>query len=565
MDELARVGQGGSTVTGAQSREQEAAVSPVMLRTQPWTQLALLAAAVGVVATAHAFGADMLTPSALTGVGLIAVGALVMVILSRIRPREHTVWVAVVPLSGLVGIPLIRNEASELVDGIGFMMVFPLVWLGAAFPLATIAMGIVLAGAIPLAPAISAGRVPDAAPEWIAFGVFVAFAALIALSAFVTAHQLRREVSHRHAALAASREASDAQERLSAIFQAVSEATEDAVIVFDPHGRVLTANGSAHRLAKRAGVDLEGSSFSRGRWVYSADRRTPLLLSRDAIAELARRPGIRARIAWLGERDQVAVNYSAHPISHDDEPLGFVLIAHDVTDLVEAIEVRDRFLDSVSHELRTPLTVLMGETELAQMEDVSERVASRLDRVDQAAQRLFSTVEHLLSAYRTTVRALPQTTSVALTVGDVVEREASLARERDVRVRFADHGVGTASVDPRSLAAILDELLRNAVLYSPPGATVSIDARRDQDRPVVEITDAGVGMSETERRRAFDRFYRTDFAREQALPGVGLGLSIAQSLAEGNDISIELEPAPRGGTRARVWLPPAMRSDEEAA
>jgi hypothetical protein len=195
MDELARVGQGGSTVTGAQSREQEAAVSPVMLRTQPWTQLALLAAAVGVVATAHAFGADMLTPSALTGLGLIAVGALVMVILSRIRPREHTAWVAVVPLSGLVGIPLIRNEASELVDGIGFMMVFPLVWLGAAFPLATIAMGIVLAGAIPLAPAISAGRVPDAAPEWIAFGVFVAFAALIALSAFVTAHQLRREVA----------------------------------------------------------------------------------------------------------------------------------------------------------------------------------------------------------------------------------------------------------------------------------------------------------------------------------------------------------------------------------
>ena len=72
-------------------------------------------------------------------------------------------------------------------------------------------------------------------------------------------------------------------------------------------------------------------------------------------------------------------------------------------------------------------------------------------------------------------------------------------------------------------------------------------------------------MSETERRRAFDRFYRTDFAREHAIPGVGLGLSIAQSLAEGNDISIELEPAPEGGTRARVCLPPALRPGEEAA
>lgn len=565
MDETTRGGHGRPAVIDTRSRGHEAAGSPVTLRTQPWTQLALLAAAVGVVVAAHAFGADMFTSSAVIGLGIIVGGAVVIVILARIRPREHTAWVAVIPLSDLVGIPLIRNAAVELVDGVGFMMVFPLVWLGAAFPLPAIALGIVLAGAIPLSPALIAGRAPGSAPEWIAFGVFFAFAALIALSAFVTSHQLRREVSHRHAALAASREASEARERLSAIFQAVSEATKDAVIVFDPDGRVLTANGSAHRLARRAGVALEGSSFSRGRWVYSADRRTPLLLSRDAISDLARRPGVRARIAWLGERDQVAVSYSAHPIAHDGESLGYVLIAHDVTDLVEAIEVRDRFLDSVSHELRTPLTVLMGETELAQMEDMSAKVASRLERVDQAAQRLFATVEHLLSAYRTAVRALPQTTSVALTVGDVVEREAALARERDVRVRFADHGVGTASVDARSLRAILDELLRNAVLYSPPGATVSIDTRRDQDRPVVEITDGGAGMSETERRRAFDRFYRTDFAREHAIPGVGLGLSIAQSLAEGNDISIELEPAPEGGTRARVCLPPALRPGEEAA
>jgi signal transduction histidine kinase len=65
-------------------------------------------------------------------------------------------------------------------------------------------------------------------------------------------------------------------------------------------------------------------------------------------------------------------------------------------------------------------------------------------------------------------------------------------------------------------------------------------------------------MSDTERRRAFDRFYRTDFARQQALPGVGLGLSIARNLADANGVSIELEPASTGGTCARLTLPPAI-------
>lgn len=560
MDEP--VGRGGRSGQPANPgvRATPAPPDPTLLslQIQPWAQLALLAAAIGVMVIAQVYGNGVLTPAAFAGFGLIVAGAIAVGILARLQPHVHTAWIALVPLVALIGIPLIRNDAVEVVDGIGFMMVFPLVWLGAAFSLPAIVVGIVLAGAIPLMPAISAGRVPDSAPEWIAFGVFLTFAALIALSAFATAHQLRREVANREAALASSEAASEAQERLAAILQAVSEATEDAVLVFGPDGRVLTANGSAHRFARLAGTDLRGQSAAGGRKIYSADRRTPLLPSPESVAALARSGEVRGRIAWLGDTDQIAVSYSARPIFRAGEPLGTVLIAHDVTDLVEAIEVRDRFLDAVNHELRTPLTVLMGETELAQTEEVSSRVAARLERVDSAAQRLFATVEHLLSAYRQSVRALPNTTSVALAVGDVIERVSALAREHEVAVVLTDHGAETANVDARSLAGIVEELLRNAVLCSPPGATVSVETRRDRDRPTIEITDSGVGMSDSERRRAFDRFYRTDFARQQAVPGVGLGLSIARNLADANGISIELEPSSTGGTRARLTLPPAL-------
>ena len=559
MDGRLRHGGGGRlpTADGPRVASDSGARIVLSLRTQPWAQFALLAAAVGVMAVAQIYGNGVLTTAALAGFGLILAGAIASGILARVQPQSHTGWIALIPLAALVGIPLIRNDALEVVDGIGFMMVFPLVWLGAGFSLPPIVVGILLAGAIPLMPSISAGRAPDSAPEWIAFGLFLAFAALIALSAFGTGHQLRREVANREAALASSEAAAEARERLSAILQAVSEATDNAVLVFGPDGSVLTANDAARRLARLAGIDLTGEPALAGRKIYSADRRTPLFPSPQTVTALARSGEVRGRIAWLGDSDQVAVSYSARPIFRGGEPLGTVLIAHDVTDLVEAIEVRDRFLDAVNHELRTPLTVLMGETELAQTEEVSPRVAARLERVDSAAQRLFTTVEHLLSAYRTSVRALPNTTSVALTVGDVIERLSSLAREHEVTVAFTDHGVQNASVDARSLGGIIEELLRNAVLLSPRGATVAVHASRERDRPMIEITDSGVGMSDSERRRAFDRFYRTDFAREQAVPGVGLGLSIARNLADANGISIELEPGPSGGTRARLTLPPA--------
>lgn len=532
--------------------------APLLLRYQPWTQLSLLLAAVGVLIVGGALGAQVIAPLPLAGFTIILVGAIMVVLLNRMRPAAHTEWIALVPLSSLVGIALIRDAAVGVVDGIGFMMVFPLAWLGAAFPIVPTIVGVILAAMMPLASAIRAGRMPPTGPEWVAFGVFFAFAALMALSAFAVGHQLRREARQRQAAAAASEESLRAREEALAILQAVSEATDDAVVVFDPEGRVLSANSSARRLGRLAGVDLTAKPTFRGHRIYSADRRTPLVFPPDPVADMVARGAVYERIAWIGDTDQVAVSYVAQPVFHDGYPLGSVLIAHDVTDLVEAIEVRDRFLDAVSHELRTPLTVLMGETELAQMEDTSPRVAARLERVDEAAQRLFTTVEHLLSAHRQHVQAMPDTTSVALAVGDVVDREASLAREHEVTVRFTDHGAGNARVDARSLGTMVDELLRNAVLYSPRGATIAVDTRRDAGAAVVEIVDAGVGMTDSERRRAFDRFYRTDFAREQAVPGVGLGLSIAHTLAEGTGVTIELEPGPQGGTCARLRLPPAI-------
>ncbi|HAJ16905.1 MAG TPA: hypothetical protein DCL57_02190, partial [Microbacterium sp.] len=108
--------------------------------------------------------------------------------------------------------------------------------------------------------------------------------------------------------------------------------------------------------------------------------------------------------------------------------------------------------------------------------------------------------------------------------------------------------------------AILTQILVNAIRFTPAGGevVVSTDVLGDS-RPVVEIRDTGVGMTETERRRAFERFYRSDYARDNAIPGAGVGLSIAKKLADQAGIGVELLPAVGGGlSRASCFRAPRL-------
>ncbi|MEV8358240.1 ATP-binding protein [Microbacterium sp. NPDC076895] len=123
---------------------------------------------------------------------------------------------------------------------------------------------------------------------------------------------------------------------------------------------------------------------------------------------------------------------------------------------------------------------------------------------------------------------------------------------------MSDRAVGYSNVDTRALRAILTEVLVNAIRFTPAGGEVVVSTDvLDGRGPIVEIRDTGVGMTETERRRAFERFYRSDYARDNAIPGAGVGLSIAKKLADQAGIGIELLPSVGGGTLARLVLPRA--------
>lgn len=199
-------------------------------------------------------------------------------------------------------------------------------------------------------------------------------------------------------------------------------------------------------------------------------------------------------------------------------------------------QMKSDFVSTVSHELRTPLTSIYGFAETLLRQDVAfgdEERRTFLGYIASESERLTSIVDALLNVARLDTGDLQVAlapTDVGQVVSEVVSsaRAAADANGHRFVVHIDDHEL-TAAADAEKLRQILDQLLQNAVKFSPDGGTVTVAARRRPDAVQVSVTDEGIGIAPSDRQRIFTKFYRAD-APGRAGGGAGLGLFIAQGL-----------------------------------
>ncbi len=246
----------------------------------------------------------------------------------------------------------------------------------------------------------------------------------------------------------------------------------------------------------------------------------------------------------------------------------YLLARRTLQPIEAAHEQQKRFTADVSHELRTPLTALKMETEVALMDvkvpagELRATLRSNLEEVDRM-EVLINNLLLLSSMEANKLRTEFTRLDIKDIVASAVETVSKLAATKDIMITSKLESK-QVSGDKASLTQLFVILLENAIKYSPGGSAVSVSALRGKGRVVVDIQDKGKGIEHGALPHVFDRFYRADSSRNNAVAGsapqgFGLGLSLAKLIADLHGAEIVLTSTPGSGTSAAVILPTNSR------
>ncbi len=227
--------------------------------------------------------------------------------------------------------------------------------------------------------------------------------------------------------------------------------------------------------------------------------------------------------------------------------------------LEQAFQYSRRFVADASHELRTPLTALRGELESLVREphcttEWRERLGSALEEVE----RLGNIVEGLFAISRLDAgEAAAEWVNFDLgqLAAGTADQMALLAEDKKIRVTCAPANGVWVQGDRARMKQVIVNLLDNAIKYTPEGGAVSLTARAQDGKAVLEVADTGIGIPPEALPRLFERFFRVDKTRSREQGGAGLGLSIVKSICAAHQGRVEASSTPGQGSRFRVELP----------
>ena len=352
--------------------------------------------------------------------------------------------------------------------------------------------------------------------------------------------------------------------------------TQQSVVGTDTEGLIDVWNPGAARMLGVSALDAEDRMHIFDFHVpeeleeYAKERHYPpgetvLNPGFSALVEEARLGGADVR-QWTyvrGDGTTLAVSVSVTPrVDELGETNGYLFVAADISSALEASRLKDEFVGLISHELRTPLTSILGYLELLREDDDSDLTAEQLqylEVVERNAHRLLRLVGDLLFTAQVEsgkLSLVPAPLELADIVTNSVQTVGPAADAGGVSVQVSLPEVNPMiSGDAVRVGQAIDNLLSNAVKFTPEGGTVTVALSSDEDDAVITVTDTGIGIPAQELDQLFARFFRASTATQNAVPGVGLGLTITRAIvvAHGGELGVESEEGV--GTTFRMRLP----------
>ena len=437
----------------------------------------------------------------------------------------------------------------------------------------------VLRLALPL-PAVDQQFAATRRPVWAAFLVLLASAIFISL---IDAHNLSRRIGSlgkfagRMAALdfrpVITQPGGDELEGLArALNESAARLNAGIGVLTDERNRTVAILGSM----------IEGVAvISEGERILFSNRAFSRILGLQdageiegrALLEVARQSDLLASMKMaLGGQEQVTSEIvvgtvrprsfavTAAPVQAASHK-GAVLVLHEITELRRLERVRQDFVANVSHEFRTPLTAIQGFAETLLGGALEDPINRRrfVEIIREHAMRLARLTEDLLKLSRIEAGQLKlefRPVSVAQLIDSCMETAQLKAVPKRLSLAVDLPGeLPPVRGDANSLQEVLQNLLDNALQYTPAGGKIEVSALSTDSRVVVTVADTGIGIPQVEQERIFERFYRVDAARSREAGGTGLGLSIARHIMEAHGGHLWVESAVGEGSRFHFSIP----------
>ncbi|WP_164205918.1 sensor histidine kinase [[Micrococcus luteus] ATCC 49442] len=442
----------------------------------------------------------------------------------------------IVPVLDILAIGLLRNGAAQLLPGLAILVVFPVIWLAASGILVRTNLALSAVGPFLIMLPSTAARFPNVTPaDLTALLLFPLMMLAVSLAIRFSSANMRvqqRELQSMgeelRQLLAESREREE-------LLTTILDATDVAIAAVDRSGRYLVTNYRQRIFRQATGVtdEMPGQGHQL---IFGQDRQTLLPPAKRPINRAIAGESFADYLVWAGAvPGQRAYSTAARPLIGDDGSLnGAVVVYNDVTGWVEALAANEELISTVSHEFRTPLNSILGNVDLV-LEDAAELSpvnADRLTVVQRNSERLLALLSDLSATASTALRVHPKLTDLASLVESSLNSARAAADRSGVRLAADIPSPLWAYADPLRIGQALDNLVSNAIKYSPDGGVVDISATSSGDWVQLRVHDTGMGMSPDDSDMVFRRYFRTESARKAGVPGAGLGLSITKMIVE---------------------------------
>ena len=470
--------------------------------------------------------------------------------------KLHPASFLLIPYVDFVTVAFFREGTQTLLSSAGVLALFPIFWICSSGFAHRFAIFASTAATLLIVwnPVFQSGKVSGEAlvrPVLFPFMMLGFAIAVVVLSTSMEEH--RKTLLAKDALLRAALEQSQHRERL---LETVLDTVGVGVVVVDEDGRDQLMNSTQLDLQSVGQPEGNADPQEQELLMFSPDR-VPLPPEARPVRRAINGEEFTNYQIWVGDGEKArALSTTARVIhAEDGNGDGAVIAFHDVTDMVHSLAAKDDFVANVSHEFRTPLTAIESYIALA-LEDPGlqpQRAAKYLGIADRNVQRLRGLVSDLLGTAAITVERAP--TNMARVLADSVASATPAAAANNVVVDLQCTEPLLALVDGGRISQVVDNLVSNAVKYSPDGGTLTIRAWADGTNLRCKVADTGLGMSTAEQAGVFTRFFRAGTAMDRGIPGIGLGLMISKTIIETHGGTLSMASEQGVGTTMEFMVP----------